>query len=109
MSKFKIGDKVAVYDSRLVDGRQIGIVDSFDPNSNSPGSICISSVKRVDHKYISEVIVNPKQCRMIKIKSKKPYIFTDKEIDAADAYSAGVYEKYDAFTDGISWARRNKR
>lgn len=66
--KFKKFDRIAVYDSRLVDGRQVGVVAATkDPNGLYKEALYVKGVRRND-KY-DEIIVHPKQCR--KIRSKK--------------------------------------
>lgn len=66
-SKFKVGDRVAVYDSRMLNGRQVGIVTmTRDPNGHHKIAMVVDKVRRYD-KY-GEIIVHPKQCRKIKVK-----------------------------------------
>ena len=64
-TEFKIGQKVAVYDTRLVDGRQVGVLTSMtDPNGSSKSAFLVEHLNRVDG--YQEIIVNPKQVRRIK-------------------------------------------
>ena len=67
-SKFKVGQRVAVYDSRLVDIRQVGVVESLtDPNGFYKSVLYVVGVKRRD--TYDGIIVSTKQCRRLKGKS----------------------------------------
>ncbi len=62
---FALGQRVAVYDSRLVSQRQIGTVSSLeDPNGSHKEALVIEGIKRYDE--YTEIIVHPKQCRKLK-------------------------------------------
>ena len=66
--KFKVGQRVAVYDSRVLNNRQVGKIASLkDPNGFMKEALWITGIERKDH-YGNEIIVNPKQCRRIKTK-----------------------------------------
>jgi hypothetical protein len=79
MSKFEVGDRVAVYDSRLEGGRQVTTVDCFDPNRNNPGSVCVAPVRRVDNDF-DELIVQPQQLRKLKPKKRREIFIAEEDV-----------------------------
>ena len=77
MSKFKVGDRVIVYDSRLLNGRSVGIIKY---EKNSIGQWSIEGVKRMDG--YTAIVASDQQLRKIKRKEKSIEITRSKLIKA---------------------------
>jgi len=66
---FKVGERVVVYDSRLIGLRQVAIVSELrDPNGFYKKALVVKDIKRSDYDY-EELIVHPSQVRKLRKKA----------------------------------------